>query len=73
VAAVGAFPRVPSSAAEWPAIAQQPITAPVTNLAPQHPAYVIYPWWRCRRRFSNRLPRRRKVRHQRHDTPSTAR
>src|SRR6476619_5475471 len=28
--------------ADWPAIAQQPATAPVTNLAPQHPAYVIY-------------------------------
>ena len=28
--------------ADWPAIARQPATAPVTNLAPQHPAYVIY-------------------------------
>ena len=28
--------------ADWPAIAQQPATAPATNLAPQHPAYVIY-------------------------------
>src|SRR6201991_2423566 len=28
--------------ADWPAIARQPATAPVTDLAPQHPAYVIY-------------------------------
>jgi hypothetical protein len=24
--------------ADWPAIARQPATAPVTNLAPKHPA-----------------------------------
>ena len=28
--------------ADWPAIAQQPATAPATGLQPQHPAYVIY-------------------------------
>ena len=28
--------------ADWPAIAQQPTTAPATGLQPQHPAYVIY-------------------------------
>ena len=28
--------------ADWPAIARQPATAPVTGLQPQHPAYVIY-------------------------------
>ena len=28
--------------ADWPAIARQPTTAPVTSLQPQHPAYVIY-------------------------------
>src|ERR1700754_3538054 len=28
--------------ADWPAIARQPASAPVTDLAPQHPAYVIY-------------------------------
>ena len=28
--------------ADWPAIARQPTTAPVTGLQPQHPAYVIY-------------------------------
>ena len=28
--------------ADWPAIAGQPATAPVTGLQPQHPAYVIY-------------------------------
>ncbi len=28
--------------ADWPAIAQQPTTAPATSLQPQHPAYVIY-------------------------------
>jgi non-ribosomal peptide synthetase component F len=28
--------------ADWPAIARQPTTAPVTGLAPQHHAYVIY-------------------------------
>jgi non-ribosomal peptide synthetase component F len=28
--------------ADWPAIAQQPATAPATGLQPQHPAYIIY-------------------------------
>ena len=28
--------------ADWPAIAQQPTTAPATGLQPQNPAYVIY-------------------------------
>ena len=28
--------------ADWPAIAQQPTTAPATGLQPQHPAYIIY-------------------------------
>src|SRR4051794_18297504 len=28
--------------ADWPAIAQQPTTAPATGLQPQHPAYVTY-------------------------------
>src|SRR4051812_42075344 len=28
--------------ADWPAIAQQPATAPAAGLLPQHPAYVIY-------------------------------
>src|SRR6476620_8367150 len=28
--------------ADWPAIARQPTTAPITGLQPHHPAYVIY-------------------------------